>query len=135
MWPVTLKYDGGNYTTITNGWRDWEWLGYEPQNKGFGRFVSLVRLNQTFNMSYASEPPHKLQIQIQKQTPLGESNNYIVFRLYYPLPNSIRVTNLQGTIIDPILLTDFNNTTPGILTPLNKSSCGSHIYFYTNRTV
>ena len=27
MWPVNLTYDGGNYTTITNGWRDWEWLG------------------------------------------------------------------------------------------------------------
>jgi hypothetical protein len=23
MWPVALKYDGGNYTTLTNGWREW----------------------------------------------------------------------------------------------------------------
>lgn len=27
MWPVYLRFDGSNYTTATNGWRDWEWLG------------------------------------------------------------------------------------------------------------
>jgi hypothetical protein len=27
MWPVNLTYDGSNYTTITNGWREWDWLG------------------------------------------------------------------------------------------------------------
>jgi hypothetical protein len=27
MWPVSLTADGANYTTLTNGWRDWEWLG------------------------------------------------------------------------------------------------------------
>ena len=25
MWPVYLFYDGGQYTTETNGWREWEW--------------------------------------------------------------------------------------------------------------
>lgn len=45
MWPVYLKYDGASYTTETNGWREWEWLGNEPLNKRFGRFVSLVKLN------------------------------------------------------------------------------------------
>lgn len=23
MWPVSLTYDGANYTTVTNGWREW----------------------------------------------------------------------------------------------------------------
>ena len=23
MWPVNLTYDGSNFTTQTNGWRDW----------------------------------------------------------------------------------------------------------------
>jgi hypothetical protein len=27
MWPVSLNYAGSNYTTYTNGWRDWEWIG------------------------------------------------------------------------------------------------------------
>lgn len=23
MWPVYLKYDGGSYQTVTNGWSEW----------------------------------------------------------------------------------------------------------------
>jgi len=41
----------------------------------------------------------------------------------------------KGQIVDPILLTDFNNTTPGLAKNLNVSQCGSNIYFYTNYTV
>jgi hypothetical protein len=60
MWPVNLTYDRANYTTITNAWREWDWLGSEPLNHRFGRFVSIVRLNQTYNMTFASKPPEKL---------------------------------------------------------------------------
>jgi len=27
MWPVSLKADGTNYTTLTNGFREWDWVG------------------------------------------------------------------------------------------------------------
>ena len=27
MWPVYLSYEGSNYTTQTNAWRQWEWEG------------------------------------------------------------------------------------------------------------
>lgn len=27
MWPVYLKYDGGSWETVTNGWREWQWMG------------------------------------------------------------------------------------------------------------
>ncbi len=42
MWPVNLTYDGGNWTSVTNGWREWEWNGGEPLNKRLGRFVSVL---------------------------------------------------------------------------------------------
>ena len=44
MWPVNLTYEGSTYTTVTNGWSEWEWIGKEPQNQRFGRFVSIVNL-------------------------------------------------------------------------------------------
>jgi hypothetical protein len=25
MWPVYLKYDGGNWESVTNAWIEWEW--------------------------------------------------------------------------------------------------------------
>ena len=134
MWPVSLKYDSGNYTTLTNGWAEWQWLGLEPQNKRIGRFVSIVKLNQTYNMSFTAQPPAELQVQIQKRQPQGEKGHYIIARIYYPLPNSIRV-KLNNQIVDPILLTDYNNTAAGTMKDLNTSQCGSNIYYYTNRTI
>lgn len=133
MWPVYLNFTGSNYRTETNGWREWEWLGNEPMNKRFGRFVSIVTLNQTYNMTFASEPPHKLEVQIQKRTPTGNNDNFIIVQLHYPRPNSIRI-NKNGVLIDPILLTDVNNTASGVKEPLNTAVCGSNIYFYTNYT-
>jgi hypothetical protein len=135
MWPVTLTYEGSNYSTVSNGWREWEWLGNEPQNKRFGRFVTVVRLNQTYNMTFASMPPEKLQLQLQRRTDVAtdDTNNYVVVKLHHPKPNSIRVL-LNNQIVDPILLTDVNNTASGVMTPLNTSQCGSNIYFYTNYT-
>ena len=85
-------------------------------------------------MSFTAEPPHQLQVQLQKRNPLGNNSNYIIGRIYYPRPNMIRVL-YKGQIVDPILLTDFNNTTPGLSKNLNVSQCGSHIYFFTNYTV
>lgn len=85
-------------------------------------------------MSFTAQPPSNLQLQLQKRQPLGESQNYVIVRIYYPLPNSIRVL-YKGAIVDPILLTDFNNTSSGILKNLDTTTCGSNIYFYTNRTI
>ena len=85
-------------------------------------------------MTFASQAPSQLQLQLQKRLPLGESQNYVIARVYYPLPNAIRV-KLNGIIVDPILLTDFNNTTSGTARNLDTTVCGSNIYFYTNRTI
>jgi hypothetical protein len=27
MWPVSLKFDGANFTTLTNGYKEWDWIG------------------------------------------------------------------------------------------------------------
>ena len=134
MWPVYLFYTGGGYTTTTNGWSEWEWLGNEPMNLRFGRFVSIVTLNQTYNMTFASEPPHKLQLQIQKRTPSGDNNNWLRVKLHYPRPNTIRVLDKSNNVLDPILLTDLNNTASGVKSDLDVATCGSYYYFYTNYT-
>ena len=65
---------------------------------------------------------------------MGNSSNYLIIDLHYPRPNSIRL-KYKNVIVDPILLTDVNNTASGIMTNLNTSQCGSYIYFYTNYTI
>jgi hypothetical protein len=75
-----------------------------------------------------------MQVQIQRRHEDGYPSNYVVISLHYPRPNSIRLV-LDNQIVDPILLTDVNNTASGIKEELNTSQCGSHIYFYTNYTI
>ena len=71
---------------------------------------------------------------MQKRTPSGDNSKWIRIKLHYPRPNSIRITDINNNIIDPILLTDFNNTASGVKEDLNTSECGSYYYFYTNYT-
>ena len=129
MWPVALKYDGGNYTTITNGWREWQWMGKEPLNKRFGRFLSIIKLNSTYNLTYTAMPPVKMQFQIQKRTPQGDNNNFIVAKQHYPLPNMIQI-KVNGVVKDPILVTD-----SGLSRTLDTKVCGDNAYFFTNYTI
>ncbi len=73
-------------------------------------------------------PPVHMQFQIQKRTPEGNNNNFVVIKMYYPLPNMIQV-KVKGAVMDPILLTD-----GGLKRNLNTTLCGDNIYFYNNYT-
>ena len=130
MWPVYLSYEGGDWTTQTNGWREWEWEGSEPMNKRMGRFISIVTLNKRYNMTFESTPPLDMELQFQRRKLTeGEPNNFIVVMLTYPLPNSIRIMN-GANVIAPISLLD-NNSEP----PLDTTLCGSNKYFFKNSTI
>ena len=92
MWPVYLKYDGGSWTSETNGWKEWQWDGREPLNLRLARFVSVVRLGKHYNLTYSSTPPADTRFQIQKRIlPSGNETDWVIIRIYYPLPNSIEV--------------------------------------------
>ena len=134
MWPVNLTANDSKYTTVTNAWREWGWLGNQPLNTRIGRFVSIVSGSKSYNMSFASNPPAKLQVQIQKKSPQGNNSNYVIVSIYYPLPYMIRVV-YKNAFVDPILLTNYNNTTPGFTRSLNTSQCGSNMYNYVNNTI
>lgn len=109
MWPVSIHYDGGPWTTITNGWKQWEWDGAEPLNLRLARFWSIVKLHKTYNISYSSSPPKDSRYQIQKRLlPSGNNQDWVIVRIVYPLPNSlqIRVKNSTGTdiLVKPFLI-------------------------------
>ena len=71
-------------------------------NQRLSRFVSIVKLHQNYNLSYSGQPPADSRFQIQKRTlPTGNSDDWVVIRIFYPLPNSIEVLvkNTTGTDI------------------------------------
>ncbi len=94
-----------------------------------GRFSAIITLNKTYNFSYTSMPPLKMQFQIQKRSIAGNRSNYIIAKMKYPLPNMIRII-VNKKIIDPVVITD-----SGLKRNLNTSICGDNIYFYTNYTI
>lgn len=56
-------------------------------------------------MSFVSMPPEDMILQFQRRTLVGNDSDWIIVKLYYPKPNSIRVMDKNG-IIRPIPLLD-----------------------------
>ena len=92
------------------------------------RFNSLLLANMTYNITFNSTPPRDIHFQFQKRytvnmstfsttttttnnnttinntTNVNNSNNnndWAIIKIYYPIPNSIRV-QVNDQIIDPI---------------------------------
>lgn len=80
-------------------------------------------------MSFASNPPDDMRLQLQKRTAGGNNSDWIVARIYYPFPNMIEV-QANGVTIKPISLLNDNGEDP-----LNLTQCGSNKFFYYNRTI
>jgi len=94
-----------------------------------GRFISIVQLQQTYNLTFLAMPPVDMQFQIQRGTPLGDPTNFVVICMYYPLPNSIQI-QVNKVVIPNIPLTD-----GGLLRALDTTKCGDNIYYFTNYTI
>jgi len=42
-------------------------------------------------MSFVSMPPEDMTLKLQKRIPEGDKTDWIIVKLYYPKPNSIKV--------------------------------------------
>jgi len=136
MWPIFLKYDTGNWTSTTNGWREWDWMGPEPLNQRLARFVSVVKVRQNYNLTYSSQPPSDSRFQIQKRLlPTGNDSDWIIVRIYYPLPNALEVLvkNTTGTdiIVKPFVIQN------GVPVDLRNhvGTCGANNFHFENGTI
>jgi hypothetical protein len=58
-------------------------------------------------MTFESEPPIDMRFQFQRRYADGNNSEYIVIKLHYPRPNSIRVQN-RDVVMKPISLLDNN---------------------------
>lgn len=86
-------------------------------------------------MTFASMPPLDMSMQLQRRSPEGNASNYVILRIYYPIPNSIRVF-VAGSRKSPIINTDVSNYThDGLRRTMDTASCGDNVYFYNNRTI
>ena len=132
MWPVTLKANNSNYKTVINGWKEWNYANGRPMGRRLGRFVSVIKLFSEYNLTFATMPPLDMLMQLQRRTNKGNNSNWVIIKIHYPLPNSIRIF-VNGIRQSPIITTDL--TSSQLRRSLNTSICGDNIYYLKNRTV
>ena len=87
---------------------------------------------QKYDLNFTSQPPSKMRYQIQERSdPNGNPNDWAIFRIPFPIPNTIRVEYRNGTStsfteLKPIPI---NNGTPADLEDYTDQ-CGANVYHY-----
>ena len=73
-------------------------------NRRLGRFWSIVKLHENYQLLYSSLTPKDARYQIQKRSlPNGNSNDWIILRVFFPVPNSIQILIKNTTHNDAII--------------------------------
>ena len=129
---MVLKADDRDYNTTINGWKEWDYSNGIPRQRRLSRFVSIVKLQTQYNLTFAAMPPLDMYMQLQKRTPEGNNLNYVIMKIQYPLNNSIRIF-VNGIRQSPIITTDL--TSSHLRRQLDTSICGDNIYYLKNRTI
>ena len=96
------------------------------------RFVSIVKLFHEHNITFTEMPPLDMAIQLQKRTPSGNTSNWVIISIFFPIPNSVRIF-INGNRQSPIITTDL--TLNKLRRQLDTSICGDNIYFLKNSTI
>lgn len=64
----------------------------------------MVKLHENYNLSYVSQPPKDARYQIQKRLlPDGNPDDWVIIRVYFPIPNSIQVLVKDNTRKDAVI--------------------------------
>lgn len=93
-------------------------------------------MHQNYNLTYTSQPPSDSRFQIQKRVlPDGNASDWAIFRIYFPIPNSIEVLVKNSTSSDlqvkPFVIKK------GVAEDLSLHTdfCGANTYHYDNGTI
>ena len=100
-------------------------------NRRLARFWSVVVLHKEYNLTYSSTPPSDSRFQIQKRLlPTGNADDWVIIRIYYPIPNSIEV-RANNRVIKPYA--QKNGVVEDLKDHVNR--CGANNFFYSNGTI
>lgn len=105
-------------------------------NERLARFWSVVRLHEHYNLTYSSSPPTDSRFQLQKRLmPDGNPLDWVIVRIYYPLPNSLEVLVTDKTVTDKIIK-PFPAVEGAWQNLANYTGvCGANNFYYNNGTI
>lgn len=81
--PVNVSNDEEStdyFSNIVNLWREWSWQGGEPLNRRLNNFVSLILLNQIYNITYRGTNPLDTIHRIGQRMENGEADKFIIIK-------------------------------------------------------
>ena len=91
----------------------------------------MLPTNSTYYMNFRSIPSRNMYFQLQQKDKESDSpNDWIIIKILYPFPNSLRL-RVDGYVLDPIVLLD--NHAEDQLLGLTKS-CGANKFYYKEQT-
>lgn len=105
-------------------------------NLRLARFWSVIKLHKTYNLTYSSTPPADSRFQIQERVaPSGNPNDWVIIRIYYPLPNSIEVMKKDASGSDQLVKPyPLNEGVPvNLMDHVDK--CGANTFHFQNGTI
>ena len=92
----------------------------------------LLLANDTYNITFNSTPPRDARFQFQRRVnPAGNTSDWAILKVYYPIPNSISV-QVGDVVIEPITVLENNIEDP--LMSLTHI-CGANKYYFKHRTM
>jgi len=101
--PVTVSND--KFTNKLNTWKEWNYEGATPLNWRPQKFWSLINLGDTYNITYYSQNPEKIQNKIQSRS-ISDESGYIIQKLWYQSAHELQVI-ANGEVVKPYR-TDLN---------------------------
>lgn len=112
-------------------WREWEWIGSEPQNMRQNTFMSLILLNQALNITYSGTKSFDLLHKLSNRSVEPDLTRWSIIKYYYDNPLAIEVL-VDGVIVPPAPFTKPLDlaATAAEKGPLGKDFCGLNNYFY-----
>ncbi|KAM3144665.1 hypothetical protein pb186bvf_003272 [Paramecium bursaria] len=126
--PIQLT-DGVFFNQI-NSFREWSWTDSLPQNKRESKFIALITVNTTINMTNAGDNPTESVYWLSKRESQGSPNDWIILKWQFNSPNMIQVS-VGDTTIQPGITQ--NNNHWDLSSKL--SECGANNYFFENKTI
>jgi hypothetical protein len=98
-------------------------------NRRTSRFLSLVRLGRSYNLSFTGRPPSDMTFRLQNRSLTNTSSDWVSVWIWFPVSSSISVLVNQTAKVDPILSNSAEDVS-------NRSNvCGANKYFKSNNTI
>ncbi|KAM3144741.1 hypothetical protein pb186bvf_003050 [Paramecium bursaria] len=125
-----IKLTDGLFFNEINSFKEWDWNGPEPMNHRNSKFISLITVNTTINMTQAGDNPTSSQYWLTKRSLTGSPSDWVIIKWQFSTPNVIQVS-VNGQVIKPGINVQDAHYDLNTMTNI----CGANNYFYQNRTI